>query len=119
MNMSYATFTRVLFGRKVESWQDAVTTIVRYGTLAYVVRTYGVGATFVSFQPQCGPSDSVSLAVCPALDCQSLLRHWVLAVCWAEHDSDFQLLRGYRLVRVLLGLCKPDSEGLTLSRILY
>ena len=48
--MSRFTFSRLLFGRQTDGWKDTVYTVVKYGSMAYVVRTYGVGATFVSLQ---------------------------------------------------------------------
>ena len=87
-----ARFRQFLFGRQSESWKDTAVTVVKYGCLAYVVRTYGVGATFVSCAQLriCHVSRSASNAnflsfmtdVTAATCCNSNLKNRKLCLTW-------------------------------------
>ncbi|KAK9807296.1 hypothetical protein WJX73_009528 [Symbiochloris irregularis] len=46
MSTRFSRAGRWLFGSHPQSLQETATTVLKYGCLAYVVRTYGVGATF-------------------------------------------------------------------------
>lgn len=101
MTSRFGRAGRWFFGSRPQSLQETAATVLKYGCLAYVVRSYGVGATFVSRELQLKLlwlSDDNSPAAAADSASGVLTLDAVRAVCWTQHAAHVQFFRGYSAV---------------------